>query len=224
MNPEGIVLNHNGVIIPVHLLHDPPCSENGATHFTNCGQPSSFSLPISTSVTHALLKGDESPCRGPGYETTPVNDAKDTNDAHDDDVNVMDDDQINGEHLLSLFMQEATLVSSTTQDDSDQATSMEESPPTAPEDDAKAARKARKKELKAQRRAVREGRADVGQKPCDLCGKDVNLLIRCRIDSTLAWHMVCGKCWQDVSGGVVDGDAQHPYYQYGGLWKNRKRK
>jgi hypothetical protein len=34
--------------------------------------------------------------------------------------------------------------------------------------------------------------------------------------------MVCGKCWKDVSGGgVVDGDATHPYYQYGGLWKNR---
>jgi hypothetical protein len=23
--------------------------------------------------------------------------------------------------------------------------------------------------------------------------------------------MVCGKCWKDVSGGVVDGDATHPY-------------
>lgn len=32
--------------------------------------------------------------------------------------------------------------------------------------------------------------------------------------------MVCGKCWKTVSGGVVDGDNDHPYYRYGGLWKN----
>ena len=25
-------------------------------------------------------------------------------------------------------------------------------------------------------------------------------------------------------GGVVDGDKSHPYYKYGGLWKNRRRK
>jgi hypothetical protein len=24
-----------------------------------------------------------------------------------------------------------------------------------------------------------------------------------------------------VSGGVADGDSQHPHYRYGGLWKNR---
>lgn len=31
-----------------------------------------------------------------------------------------------------------------------------------------------------------------------------------------------GKCWNDVSGGVVDGDSSHPFYRYGGLWKNRR--
>jgi hypothetical protein len=31
---------------------------------------------------------------------------------------------------------------------------------------------------------------------------------------------VCGRCWQGVSGGVVDGDAAHPHYRYGGLWRN----
>ena len=36
--------------------------------------------------------------------------------------------------------------------------------------------------------------------------------------------MVCGKCWNSVSGGVVDGDTAHPYYKYGGLWKNRRKK
>jgi hypothetical protein len=37
---------------------------------------------------------------------------------------------------------------------------------------------------------------------------------RCQVDSTGTWHMVCGKCWLQVSGGVVDGDNQHPYYRY----------
>lgn len=27
--------------------------------------------------------------------------------------------------------------------------------------------------------------------------------------------MVCGKCWRGVSGGVVDGDANHPHYRRG---------
>ncbi len=25
--------------------------------------------------------------------------------------------------------------------------------------------------------------------------------------------MVCGKCWKDVSGRVVDGDGDHPPYR-----------
>jgi hypothetical protein len=92
--------------------------------------------------------------------------------------------------------------------------------------DPRAARKAAKKRTKAARRAVREGRADPshGQKDCDACGKSVDLLIRCTIDSTQAWNMVCGKCWKDVSGGVADGDASHPHYRYGGLWKNRAKR
>ena len=60
-----------------------------------------------------------------------------------------------------------------------------------------------------------------GQKQCDLCDASVNLLVRCRTDTTKKWRMVCGRCWKDVSGGVPDGDASHPNYQYGGLWKNR---
>ena len=92
--------------------------------------------------------------------------------------------------------------------------------------DARAARKAAKKQKKAQRRAQREGRADpsVGQKPCTVCGKSTDLLIRCQIDVTQQWHMVCGKCWHNVSGGVVDGSPNHPHYKYGGLWKNRAKR
>ena len=94
------------------------------------------------------------------------------------------------------------------------------------EEAKKRARKEAKKALKAERRARREGRADdsVGQKPCDTCGKGVDLLIRCQIDETEKWNMVCGKCWKVHSGGVVDGDANHPYYRYGGLWKNRAKR
>ena len=78
-------------------------------------------------------------------------------------------------------------------------------------------RKARKKAIKAQQRAKR---SEGGQpKPCGKCGCDVELLIRCQIDADQEWWMVCGKCWPLVSGGVTDGDAAHPHYRYGGLWK-----
>lgn len=36
---------------------------------------------------------------------------------------------------------------------------------------------------------------------------------RCQMDKTETWHMVCGKCWRTVSGGVVDGDDAHPDYR-----------
>eukprot|EP00559_Dactyliosolen_fragilissimus_P009734 CAMPEP_0184873374 /NCGR_PEP_ID=MMETSP0580-20130426/41809_1 /TAXON_ID=1118495 /ORGANISM="Dactyliosolen fragilissimus" /LENGTH=133 /DNA_ID=CAMNT_0027376275 /DNA_START=426 /DNA_END=827 /DNA_ORIENTATION=+ len=87
----------------------------------------------------------------------------------------------------------------------------------------KADRKAAKKLKKQLRRAKREGRADpsVGQKECDICTKKVDLLIRCTHDESLQWKLICGKCWKGASGGVVDGDSDHPYYKYGGLWKNR---
>lgn len=91
--------------------------------------------------------------------------------------------------------------------------------------DPKKARKAAKKLAKLERRAKREGTADPshGQKSCDVCHKSVSLLIRCTIDASGEWKMVCGTCWHRVSGGVVDGDSDHPHYRYGGLWKNRSR-
>jgi hypothetical protein len=95
-----------------------------------------------------------------------------------------------------------------------------------PKERLKAERKAAKKAKKAARRAQREGRGDptVGQKPCDICGNSVNLLIRCTFDASGEWKMVCGKCWNFASGGVVDGDENHPHYRYGGLWKNRRQR
>ena len=84
------------------------------------------------------------------------------------------------------------------------------------------------------------------RKPCTLCEKPCNVRIvslrekshipcamvstlttmkRCQIDETGKWHLVCpGKCWKQVSGGVIDGDKSddHKFYRYGGVWKNSK--
>ena len=59
--------------------------------------------------------------------------------------------------------------------------------------DPKAARKAARKAGKAERRAVREGRAPpgVGRKACDLCERRVDLLVRCQV-RPLA--LVCMGC------------------------------
>merc|ERR1711865_1225384 len=88
-------------------------------------------------------------------------------------------------------------------------------------------RKQRKDSVKAQkqeRRLKREGTTspEVGRKPCDVCSKEVDMLIRCTMDATQQYRMVCGKCWPSVSGGVTDGNPHtHPHYNYGGVWKNR---
>jgi hypothetical protein len=87
--------------------------------------------------------------------------------------------------------------------------------------DAKQLRKAEKKRVKELKRAKRQGLDGGSTKECTLCYAQKKLLIRCRIDETMQWHMVCGKCWHDVAGGVTDGDADHPHYRYGGLWKAR---
>jgi hypothetical protein len=99
-------------------------------------------------------------------------------------------------------------------------------PPVSPAQDRaarRAERKRRKREQKARARANREGRGapTVGQKLCDECGRGSDLLVRCQHDATRRWAMVCGRCWTRVSGGVRDGDEAHPFYRYGGLWKNR---
>lgn len=74
---------------------------------------------------------------------------------------------------------------------------------------------------------MREGRAapGVGRKPCTLCERSVDLLVRCQLDESKRWQMVCGRCWNTdaVAGGVVDGSGANPHYHYGGLWKNLKK-
>ncbi len=63
------------------------------------------------------------------------------------------------------------------------------------------------------------------RKPCTLCHTPRNVLVRCQIDETGAWHFVCtGKCWKCVSGGTIDAaghKSEHPFYRYGGMWKNK---
>ena len=60
------------------------------------------------------------------------------------------------------------------------------------------------------------------RKPCDLCHTPNDVLVRCTIDDTSVWFFVCTKsCWRKVSGGEIDGNPDHPYYRYGGMWKNK---
>ena len=86
------------------------------------------------------------------------------------------------------------------------------------------ARKAAKRAAKAAKRAKRAGEdgGAGGSKPCDGCDKASDLLVRCQVDESRRWQMLCGACWKRASGGVTDGDADHPHYRYGGLWKNRR--
>ena len=58
-------------------------------------------------------------------------------------------------------------------------------------------------------------------KPCTICQTPRDVLVRCRVDESQTWHFVCpGKCWRNASGGQIDG-LDRPYYQYGGMWKNK---
>jgi len=75
----------------------------------------------------------------------------------------------------------------------------------------RAARKAAKQQVKA---------AVLGRKPCTLCGRAADLLVRCQADASGKWQMACGRCWKEASGGRVDGSPEAPHYRYGGLWKN----
>ena len=85
-------------------------------------------------------------------------------------------------------------------------------------------RKERKAAMKAARRALRCGDAprSHGRKECNMCGRSVDMLVRCRVDASPQWKMVCGRCWKTpaVAGGVPDGDGSNPHYVYGGIWKN----
>ena len=88
---------------------------------------------------------------------------------------------------------------------------------------SKSSRRSARKATKLLQRELRAGNVPgAGQKKCQLCDRSVDLLVRCQLDTSSVWYMVCGKCWKlpNVSGGVPDGDGRNPHYRYGGLWKN----
>jgi len=59
-------------------------------------------------------------------------------------------------------------------------------------------------------------------KPCSLCQRRRDVLIRCQIDETKKWNFICpGKCWNSVTGGRTFATEHHPHYVYGGTWKNK---
>lgn len=128
---------------------------------------------------------------------------------------------------LTAFAASAPLLDEASDDaatDADSASDSGSSPTPLP--DPRLSKKALKKAFKAHQRDKRTGgtsTSSIGRKSCDICDRAVDLLVRCTVDSTQRWNMVCGKCWKDVSGGVADGDLLHPHYKYGGLWKNRCR-
>ena len=77
----------------------------------------------------------------------------------------------------------------------------------------RAARKARKEAAKGAASEREQAGTGGGAKPCASCASSVHLLIRCQTDTTKQWKMLCGKCWHKASGGVPDGDADHPHYR-----------
>eukprot|EP00747_Dinoflagellata_sp_TGD_P166085 gnl/TRDRNA2_/TRDRNA2_188338_c0_seq1.p1 gnl/TRDRNA2_/TRDRNA2_188338_c0~~gnl/TRDRNA2_/TRDRNA2_188338_c0_seq1.p1 ORF type:complete len:217 (+),score=50.18 gnl/TRDRNA2_/TRDRNA2_188338_c0_seq1:299-949(+) len=106
-------------------------------------------------------------------------------------------------------------------DDEDEESAQQEAGDEAAAGDGNATRRARRQAMKAERRDRRARSPADKRKPCDLCRRPSDLLVRCTVDASQQWRMVCGRCWKVASGGVPDGDAEHPHYRYGGLWKNR---
>ncbi len=83
-----------------------------------------------------------------------------------------------------------------------------------------------KQSVKEAKKAVRAGELGsiaATRKACDICERLCDLLVRCQVDETCQWKMVCVKgCWQAASGNQVDGTKEKPFYRYGGVWKNRR--
>eukprot|EP01043_Picozoa_sp_COSAG02_P053567 COSAG02_NODE_5931_length_3935_cov_2.305266_1_plen_358_part_00 len=92
-----------------------------------------------------------------------------------------------------------------------------------PASERKKARALRKQMAKQQKRNRIAPGGGNGRKQCGQCAKpECELLVRCESKNWSGWKLVCGKCWASASGGVPDGDAAHPGYRYGGLWRYRK--
>lgn len=60
-------------------------------------------------------------------------------------------------------------------------------------------------------------RKTLDPKPCDDCGDLVERLTRIKDSPDGEWMMVCDECWPDHA-------EDNPDYQYGGLWRAKKRR
>ena len=95
-------------------------------------------------------------------------------------------------------------------------------------DARRAARKAAKKAVKAAKRAKRPARKARATSPSPTEANratGANALGPSHPVPDGYYRSVADavrQCWRDASGGVPDGDADHPHYRYGGLWKNRR--
>lgn len=87
--------------------------------------------------------------------------------------------------------------------------------------DGPSAKKLHKRTIKAQQSAARDhDTASVAahRKDCDLCNRPQDVLIRCQIDASGRWHMLCKSgCWQKASDSKIDGTPDTPFYKYGGM-------
>ncbi len=54
-------------------------------------------------------------------------------------------------------------------------------------------------------------------KSCHKCSLQKDTLYRVRISENKVWVFVCSECMKIVK-------PDNPHYQYGGTWKNRKKK
>lgn len=79
-----------------------------------------------------------------------------------------------------------------------------------------------KKQVKLLNKAKRAGEVDIGSKQCDICQNMRDVLVRCTIDETCQYKMVCTRgCWQKISGNTIDGsEDKEDYYRYGGMSAN----
>mmetsp|Transcript_3136 Transcript_3136/g.8940 ORF Transcript_3136/g.8940 Transcript_3136/m.8940 type:complete len:175 (-) Transcript_3136:892-1416(-) len=81
--------------------------------------------------------------------------------------------------------------------------------------------RAERKQKAAQRKKNMKKRKPEKPKSCTVCGTVKGMLIRCQIDESAEWHLLCGRCWKEYSGGETEGTEEFPHYRYGGVWKAR---
>ncbi|PRP88447.1 hypothetical protein PROFUN_03164 [Planoprotostelium fungivorum] len=114
-------------------------------------------------------------------------------------------------------MEDITRTNETNSDNSEEIKTLD------PRKQEKRDRKKAAREAKKSNRQGSDSSVEASRKPCDLCHEKRDVLVRCMIDDSEQWKLICTKgCWQKVSGGQVDGVKEKEHYRYGGMWKNHK--